>query len=279
MHFWTQTLAPSNAWLAAKSQPVIKLHACARAWWRGLFWSTSEPRGQRCHLGDSPKLPRGASSLLSSSYSSFFLFPTACNWKCIYCRARGWTGEREALQLMKMWLRWGPQGLAPLQHHQLTHTVNFFFSLSLFRAALFVYCSLTYFSPLCLLVFSFSIMPFIFALLPLLSFVSFYPVLDWACMRSISNANGAAWIDTSFVLPVAICSKERWVFFRFKSHSVLLLSVCEVFPYWNTQTPIKMRVRWLGRNWNLFHIMHCFIVDMRISRFNFCLFVLLILPD
>lgn len=139
MHFWTQTLAPSNAWLAAKSQPVIKLHACARAWWRGLFWSTSEPRGQRCHLGDSPKLPRGASSFLSSSYSSFFLFPTACNWKCIYCRARGWTGEREALQLMKMWLRWGPQGLAPLQHHQLTHTVNFFFSLSLFRAALFVF--------------------------------------------------------------------------------------------------------------------------------------------
>lgn len=62
-------------------------------------------------------------------------------------------------------------------------------------------------------------------------------------------------------------------------HSVLLLSVCEVFPYWNTQTPIKMRFRWLGRNWNLFHIMHCFIVAMRISRFNFCLFVLLILPD
>lgn len=93
--------------------------------------STSEPRGQRCHPGDSLRLLEGPppSSFLSSSSS--FLLPSAFNWKCIYCRARGWTGESEALQLMKMWLRWGPQGLAPLQHHQLTHAVNFF-SLSLF---------------------------------------------------------------------------------------------------------------------------------------------------
>lgn len=171
MHFWTQTLAPLNAWLAAKSQSVIKLHACARAWWRGLLCSTSESCGQRCHLGDSLRLPEGPPPSSPPPLLPF-LFPTACNWKCIYCRARGWTGEREALRLMKMWLRWGPQGLAPLQHHQLTRTVNFF--LFSFLAALFVYCSLTYFSPLCLLVFSFSFLPFIFALLPLLSFVSFY---------------------------------------------------------------------------------------------------------
>lgn len=224
MHFWTQTLAPLNAWLAAKSQPVIKLHACARAWWRGLFWSTSEPRGQRCHLGDSPKLPRGASSFLFSSFSSFFLFPTACNWKCIYCRARGWTGEREALQLMKMWLRWGPQGLAPLQHHQLTHTVNFFFSLSLFWAALFVYCSLTYFSPLCLLVFSFCIMPFIFALLPLLSFVSFYR--PWLGMYEVHFK--CKWCCLDWYKFCAACSnlfKGKLLFFSVLNH---ILSRCWV---------------------------------------------------
>lgn len=54
----------------------------------------------------------------------------------------------------------------------------FFLFLSLFfLASLFVYCSLTYFfllTPLCLLVFSLRVLPFIFALLSLLSFVSLY---------------------------------------------------------------------------------------------------------
>lgn len=114
------------------------------------------------------------SSFLSSSFS--FLFPSACNWKYIYCRARGWTEEGEALQLMKMWLRWWLRGLAPLQHHQLTHAVYFFCSV-VFLTDLFVYCSLMHLSllyPLCLFIFSFSVLPFIFALLSLLSFVSLY---------------------------------------------------------------------------------------------------------
>lgn len=101
-----------------------------------LAVSISEPCGPRCHPGDSLRLlevPPPTSSSFPFSSSSF-LFPSAFNWKCIYCRARGWSGEREALQLMKMWLRWGPQGLAPLQHHQLTHTVKqiFFFSRCVF---------------------------------------------------------------------------------------------------------------------------------------------------
>lgn len=168
--------------------------------------STSEPCGQRCHPGDSLRLLEGPppSSFLSSS-SSFFLFPCAFNWKCIYCRARGWTGEREAQQLMKMWLRWGPRGLAPLQHHQLTHAVSFYLSLSVFLAALFVYCSLTYFSrltPLCFLVFSFRNLAFHFC--PPVSFIlCLFIALDWACIRSISNANGATWRYISNVLPIA----------------------------------------------------------------------------
>lgn len=96
--------------------------------------SISVPCGQKCLLEDSLRLLKGPPplSFFSSSFCSF-LFPSAFNWKCIYCRARGWTEEREALQLMKMWLRWGPQGLAPLQHQQLTHTViSPSFSLSLF---------------------------------------------------------------------------------------------------------------------------------------------------
>lgn len=178
---------------------------------------TSEPCSQRCHPGDSLRLLKGPppSSLLSSSSS--FLFPSAFNWKCIYCRARGWTGEKEAQQLMKMWLRWGPQGLAPLQHHQLTHTVNFS-PLSLFFGCSLVYCSLTYFSHLtpsvCFSFLSESCLSF----LPSCLFysLSLFSVLDWACIRPISNANanGAAWIDRSFVLPTAICSKESFNHFK-----------------------------------------------------------------
>lgn len=171
MHCLTQTLT-------AKSQPVIKLHACTRAWLVG-------PSSLQHHLSS---LARGVIQGIHSdssggpppSSSSSFLFPSACNWKCIYCRARGWTGEREVLQLMKMWLRWGLQGLAPLQHHQLTYAVIFF---SVF---LFLGCSLCLQlphtllpsnSPLILCVCLSFISVFfllIFALLSLLSFVSFY---------------------------------------------------------------------------------------------------------
>ena len=95
------------------------------------------------------------SAPLSSSISSSSAFPSGFNCKCIFCRARGWSGEKEAVQLMKMWLRWGLQALAPLQHHQLAHALSSF-SLYVFGGSL-VYCSLTYFclpTSLCLLVFS-----------------------------------------------------------------------------------------------------------------------------
>lgn len=116
---------------------------------------------------------------------------------------------------MKMWLRLGPQGLALLQHHQLTHTVNFS-PLSLFFGCSLVYCSLTYFSLLtpsvCLSFLSESCLSF----LPSCLFysLSLFIVLDWACIRPISNANGAAWIDRSYVLPIAICSKESFDHFK-----------------------------------------------------------------
>lgn len=82
---------------------------------------------------------------------------------------------------------------------------QFFLSLSVFLAALFVYCSLTYFSrltPLCFLVFSFRNLAFHFC--PPVSFIlCLFIALDWACIRSISNANGATWRYISNVLPIA----------------------------------------------------------------------------
>lgn len=127
---------------------------------------------------------------------------------------------------MKMWLRLGPQGLALLQHHQLTHTVNFS-PLSLFFGCSLVYCSLTYFSLLtpsvCLSFLSESCLSF----LPSCLFysLSLFIVLDWACIRPISNANGAAWIDRSYVLPIAICSKESFDHFK----SIFFFNLLEVF--------------------------------------------------
>lgn len=79
--------------------------------------------------------------------------------------------ERDTLQLMKIWLWLGPQGLAPLLLHQLTASVNFF-CLFCFSTALFVYASFVLLTPLCLASFYFSVWPFVFfALLPLSSFV------------------------------------------------------------------------------------------------------------
>lgn len=126
------------------------------------------------------------SSSSSSSISSSSVFPSGFNWKCIYCRARGWSGEKEAMQFMKMWLRWGLQGLAPLQHHQLAHTVSFS-PLSMFFGGSLVYCSLTCFcllTPLCLLVFSLrSLLSFLASCLSYSLSLLFVP--DWARIKCI----------------------------------------------------------------------------------------------
>lgn len=177
----------------------------------GSLCSTSEPCVQRCHPGDS--LTSLLEGLGPSSPPPFLFCSPLLVIENVFIAGPG-AGEREALQLMKMWLRSRLRGLAPLQHHQLTYS-HFFLSPSL-KAALFVYCSLMYFSlltPLCLLVFSFSIVPFMFALLFFL-LLSPFIILNWPCIRSISNANGATWIDISFLLPIVICSKENLSIFN-----------------------------------------------------------------
>lgn len=149
-------------------------------------------------------------------YPLLTLFPCACNWKCIYCRPGGWTAERErgrerdTLQLMKIWLWLGPQGLAPLLLHQLTASVNFFLSF------LFFNCSL------CLrLLRPFNSSVFGQLLLQRLAFRFFLPsclfhplsvfiILDWTCIRSILNANDAAEIDSRYVLALAISWRGKF---------------------------------------------------------------------
>lgn len=136
--------------------------------------STSEPCGQRCHPEDSlrllgvlltppssPPLPFCSPELVIENV--FIAGPEAglgrgrrsSLWRC------GWGESR------RVWLLFSTTD---------SPTQSISFSLS-FLVALFVYCSFTYFSlltPLCLLFLSFSILPFIFALLSLLSFVSLY---------------------------------------------------------------------------------------------------------
>lgn len=120
----------------------------------------------------------------SSSIPSSSAIPSGFNWKCISCRARGWSGEKEAAQLMKMWLRWGLQGLAPLQHHQLAHTVSFSSLYVFWRlpCVLLPHILLSSNSSLfaCL---SSQIPPFIFGLLSLLFFVSLF--CSWLDMHMV----------------------------------------------------------------------------------------------
>lgn len=142
---------------------------------------------------------RGAPLSSSSSISSSSAFPSGFNWKCIYCRARGWSGEKEAAQLLKMWLRWGLQGLAPLQHHQLAHTVSFS-SLYVFwwlPCVLLPHTEFCFLTLLCLLVFSLrSRLSFLASCL--FYSLSLFFVLDWTCIWFYSNANGASQFNGSY---------------------------------------------------------------------------------
>lgn len=96
---------------------------------------------------------------------------------------------------------------APPTH---SHSQFFFF--------FFFGCSLCLLRPHILLPSNSSLFAHLFFQCLAFHFCLFYPlslfiILDWACIRSISNANGAAQIDTSYVLPIAICSKESFVHF------------------------------------------------------------------
>lgn len=123
------------------------------------------------------------------------------------------------------------------------HT-RFFFSFSLLLArslslcfgCALVYCSLTYFYPSNSTLFASFLSGTRLSFLPSCLFysLSVFIALDWACMGSISNANCAAWIDRSYVLPIAICSKGRFDHFRV----FFLSNLLEVFLQRSTGTQL-----------------------------------------
>lgn len=122
------------------------------------------------------------------------------------------------------------------------HSCSLFFSLSLFwLLSLFTVPLRT--SPFYILsVFSFFLSVSCLSFLPSCLFypLSLFIILDWACISSVSNANGAARFDTSCMLPVAVCSKTSLICFKSILHFFTLVESLRSLSIKNTNS-IKSR--------------------------------------
>lgn len=225
---------PLNAWLAAKSQPVIRLHACAGATTMGPppqhIWAGGVIQGihsvsLRALLppSSSPPLPLCSPVLVIENV--FIAGPGAGLCRGRYCSL--W--RCDCAEGRRVWLVFSTT-------RSLMQSMFFLFlslGCSLCLRLLTYFSLLTPLGSLVCLCFSFLTSCLLYPL-------SLFIVLDWVCIISISNANDAAQIDTKFCPANSNLFKGEFLSMLNQIFSVLL-RVSEVCRWRNTCTPPRSR--------------------------------------
>lgn len=145
------------------------------------------------------------SSSSSSSISSSSVLPGGFNWKCIYCRARGWSERRRLCSLWRC--GWGEGCRVWLQLSTTNSPTQSVSLLSMFFGGSLVYCSLTYsclLTPLYLL--GFSLRSLLSFLASCLSYSLSLIFRSWLGMYKVYlNANCASRLDRNYEVTIIIC--------------------------------------------------------------------------